>query len=804
MQTDAPLQLLLPTDKRNPSFSLYHHEDHHTIHVYYGMELLEVVPDDRKHLQFKLLVANLYNAGLKVATLEDVFECDRKTMRSWGLALKSGDAQRLTRVLEGREARRKFTPDISSFIKMRFEEIYARHPKAYSQKLRAEVLQVFKVKLSGETLRPLFQSLLLKGQTKEKPTQTQAQSLEVAVAVLPTEPAGEPGKTEELGCESAPQTPGKEPAACNPTPDFIPWSPGQTHWSDHLGVLLFSKALIQISQAPQAPEPLLKQWMACVLLGCHNVEQTKYLNLDDLTVLLGDVTRFTTAQRDQLERLANGSIIQAVWRWNRSQIEQNAGAGDYYLDPHTKHYTGMQPILKGWCATIRWADKALHSDFLHSVKGEALYSQCADNFADLRQRFESVLWRARQVLDWPQNKQITLIVDRGIFGMEVFEKILAEPLVHLITWEKGYDKGQWCAKEQSAEFTLERKRNRADDVRIYRFRYMARAWAKNPQMQQLIVLATNPEGKEIEVSVLCTDAKRSAQEAILLIFNRWIQENDFKYLDKHFGINQITSYRTVEYAKLAGQVEDRQIQSGQAKALQQKGRHLKTQQSRLLVEQERADHEHQKRAAQTTKLEAAVSQATLPDNEQETQALNRLRQATQRYEEKRVQRRKQIEELNGQIDANETQKQTVQQKESRLAQLIAQGMHRLDTAQKELMDTIKVSARNLFYRTLQPFKKAYDNYRDDHDYFRKLTHSGGVLRWTGSEFQAHLAPQVNYSPALKRIIRNWLEEVNTSQPVMPDGSKRSIRFFLSDRDDFEIRLKKPTDGNDAKDPLSRN
>ncbi len=36
------------------------------------------------------------------------------------------------------------------------------------------------------------------------------------------------------------------------------------------------------------------------------------------------------------------------------------------------------------------------------------------------------------------------------------------------------------------------------------------------------------------------------------------------------------------------------------------------------------------------------------------------------------------------------------------------------------------------------------------------------------------------------------------------GSKRSIMFFLSDRDEFEIRLKKPTDGNDAKDPLSRN
>jgi hypothetical protein len=31
------------------------------------------------------------------------------------------------------------------------------------------------------------------------------------------------------------------------------------------------------------------------------------------------------------------------------------------------------------------------------------------------------------------------------------------------------------------------------------------------------------------------------------MFNRWIQENDFKYLNKHFGINQLTSYRSTPY-----------------------------------------------------------------------------------------------------------------------------------------------------------------------------------------------------------------------------------------------------------------
>ena len=806
MQTDAALQLLLPTDKRNPALSLYRDEDHNTIHVYYGFELLEIVPQDRNHAQYKLLVANLYNAGLKVADLEDVFGFDRKTMRGWGLALRSGDAERLKRALEGRESRRKLTPAIVGFIELRFEEVFARHPDSYNREIRKEVLQVFKVKLSGETVRPLLQSLRFKRKSQAvNLAQIDGQNSENPLVIAPLQSAAPPCQTGELGCEAAGQTGGKEVLARNPIPDFTPWIAGRTHWSDHLGVLLFWEALIQIKTVAQSPEPLLEQWLGCVLLGCHNVEQTKFLNWDDLSVLLGEVSRFPAAQREALERLATAPIIQALWRWNAGQVEA-AGGGDFYLDPHTKHYTGMKPILKGWCAALRWADKALHSDFLHAASGEAVYCQCTDNFADLRQRFWEVVSRARQVLGWPQDKIITLIVDRGIFAMEVFEKIVADPHLHLITWEKGYTKGHWCAKDQSGEFTLERKRNRADDVRVYRFRYIQRTWAKNPAMRQLIVQATNPSGKEIEVSVLCTDPKRPAQEVILLIFNRWIQENDFKYLDKHFGINEITSYRTVEYAKLAGQIDDRQIQSGQAKALQQKGRQLKKEQSRLLLEQEKADHHHRQRLAQTATLETCLAdpKTSAPDRCQKTQILSPLRQAGQHYEQKRTDRRKEIETLSGQIEENELQKSSVQKEESRLAQLIAQGMQRFDTVKKELMDTIKVSARNLFYRTLQPFKKAYDNYRDDHDYFRKLTHSGGVLRWTGSEFEAHLVPHVNYSPALRRIIRAWLAQVNASHPVMPDGSQRPLRFILSNRDDFEIRLKTPPGGNDAIEPISRN
>ena len=60
---------------------------------------------------------------------------------------------------------------------------------------------------------------------------------------------------------------------------------------------------------------------------------------------------------------AGEANVQAVWRWNAQQIGA-LSESDFYLDPHTKHYTGMKPILKGWCPVIRWADKALHSDFV--------------------------------------------------------------------------------------------------------------------------------------------------------------------------------------------------------------------------------------------------------------------------------------------------------------------------------------------------------------------------------------------------------------------------------------------------------
>ena len=80
---------------------------------------------------------------------------------------------------------------------------------------------------------------------------------------------------------------------------------------------------------------------------------------------------------------------------------------------------------------------------------------------------------------------------------------------------------------------------------------------------------------------------------------------------------------------------------------------------------------------------------------------------------------------------------------------------RLDPDKKRLMDNLRVIARNVFYTALEPFKKAYNNYRDDHEQFRQLTQCSGVLEVIREEIVAHLMPRVNYAPRVRRIINHW-------------------------------------------------
>ena len=264
-------------------------------------------------------------------------------------------------------------------------------------------------------------------------------------------------------------------------------------------------------------------------------------------------------------------------------------------------------------------------------------------------------------------------------------------------------------------------------------------------MRQLIVRATNPQERTVEVGVLTDDRQRAASEIIYLMLNRWTQENDFNHLDAHFGINPITSYASVAYERLKDQVEQKQIKSGAYKALEQKAAQLKSQLSKLLLSQ----HQHPRKSVRRTERITALTKD--------------LSQAQQ--------------------DQAKTQKEV-----SRLEVLIEQQMVRLDTRNKRLLDSLKLIARNAFYQALQPFKSAYNNYRDDHELFRNLTQADGVLVESVDQVEAYLLPTVNYAPAVEKIVSGLLTRFNGKDPQMPDGSGRRLRLHLGQKTGLQIAI----------------
>jgi len=374
--------------------------------------------------------------------------------------------------------------------------------------------------------------------------------------------------------------------------------------------------------------------------------------------------------------------------------------------------------------------------------------ELADNFHSMADRFKKELKDFRTTLGY-ENKILTFIFDRGIFSFEVFETIITDKLIHIITWEKGYKKDKWDEQKVSGTFSLFRKRNNSHDLLKYDFEYIDQEWEKKSKMRQLIIQATNPKGRRIEVSILTDDQARPAEEVIELMFSRWVQENDFKYEDKHFGINEITTYSVSSYNKLKNLVEDKQTKRGEYKALERGTQIIKG------------------------KLKNAL-----------------LKKHTIKNDKRRKELEEDIEKLTDELGEIKARMSEVAKEGSKIEELIENDYKCLNTQDKKYMDYIKIIARNIFYKVLEPFKKKYDNYRDDHVIFRNLSQAHGLVSYAGEQVQVTIFPTAHYQPKVRKIIEEIFNQINNKRPLLPDGSGRVVNLELGKMtDDFLFIIK---------------
>ncbi len=715
------LQLILGIDKNNPLFSIYSPEDNpEMLEVYFGLALLERVERGADSFQFKLLVGRLYNMNYRRKALVEAFDVDLKTIRKWGNALKSGQLDMIEAAFAGHDVRRKLTPEIESYARSRFREIYQGNHYSYSSVIRSEIKEHFGKTLCAETLRPVFKDEKILG----------------GVSVQPVEN----GRSRDVICDSREKLSSFDEETRNQIPSNR--EDGKAVFLHHAGILLLLHLIFDVTEGLPLRH-LSCQWLISVLLGAVNIEQSGRLDFASLAKLAG--MEFLISPRHQRSALKAGST-----EHNRILLfARNAGFINadenrwYYYDPHGIRYTGIRKILKGWCGSVGKITKVHYQDFIHTSSGEPVFFKSFDNYYDLRERFDVTVSEFAQVLEKPL-RPLVFVIDRGIYGQNILSKINRNGDT-LVTWEKGYEHDGWNNELPVLNFRITRYRNSFQDTVSCEFDCIRYPFEKIPGYDRIIVRARADGKEDIEVSVLVNGNALTTEEAVTAIFSRWIQEGDFLYEVRHFGLNQITSYDFENYGSLEENLLEKAVESNEYIVQKLRREALNRELKRLILKKENALDK-----GKTLKDTDLLRMKALKDELAETAESMRL----------------------------------MEKKCSKEDKLIETGAQKLNTAPKQYMDIVKITARNIFFNLFEKFRPSYGNFRNDHVMLRELTRAPGFVSADEEKIMVFLCPPLTVQPKVRETLQLFLDQASAN---IGKFKGRKLQFRLWDKDIREAK-----------------
>lgn len=545
----------------------------------------------------------------------------------------------------------------------------------------------------------------------------------------------------------------------------------------HSGQILFAMFFEIFASKRKKLEPIEVQWLAQILQGAVNIEQSRTVNIQDLSLFTGEVTQGTDPQRKELHHLADLDRIVDIYQANAALLYDGPGRYRvFYYDPTSKDYTGMHKLMKGWCGSIHGITKLMYLDAIHTQSGRPCFIQHYTPYNDLRERFFMTLKNFDRLFPADKRSGRLFIIDRGIYGLEVFKRF-AEQGDYLLTWEKNYANDGWDDKAKTINFRKFRTRNNAKDLREYSFSCQESQWSKMNGMRRFIVRATNPNGRLIQLSILCSDPNIDMEEAVWLMFNRWLQENNFKHLNAHFGLNQLSAYGvkdfnhddfidkevdTIEYKKL--KASHTKEENSWAKLLLKKDKKqsitdpLKSRLDELVDEREqvskkRADILLENPKQRPKSLELKNQDALLRQlNREEKQINTKLKKHTDK-----------LDELSAAIDQSsqtckelENQITNTLRKNSKLNFLIENHFKQHDTRAKGMLDALRVSASNMFANLVSDFRPLYANHRNDHVMLRQLTRADGFIETVDGRCTISLWMKGTYQKKQLKAFREFL------------------------------------------------
>jgi hypothetical protein len=574
-----------------------------------------------------------------------------------------------------------------------------------------------------------------------------------------------------------PATPGgKGPAEPAPWPIPFPLLPEGGQWCAHVGLSLLLPWLEE--GLGDAPGPL-RQLALQILAGAVNHESSRYTSFESLKLLGAGIHRSIRSQRDWCRDNASDELLERILLGNW-RLAKGGREPVFYFDPHTEEYTGLLKLLYGWSGAKHGPVKAVHLDFVHTLDGFPCHVLHFDNYDDMRPRF--LVTRERFKACFGIVGPVTWGVDRAVWSLPFLGEVgtLGD---RFVTWQKGYspETGDWnlpCL--ESGRFSRWRCRNNRRDRQRFRFEWRVLEWDAVPDGRRVIVRARKPGGRTIEVAIVTNDPILSAERIVWIMFNRWVQEGDFAYLRRHFGIGEMTERGCETYAEIAGGLVDRQVESRARKEADKERGRKRAKLAAALLEQRRLGAS---RDPEGLARESEALRAKLAEHREELRGLaaaepgpavqgplGRLarkigdaavrvaghREARDRAERAAAAERR-VRELEQEIEAIQARLERIPATESRIQALIDEQYVRLRLRARPLADIVRITCRNVFRRAADIFRPLFGNRRTDHAVLRALTRAPGIISATPGRIDVRLMPAITIEPAEREPIRRFLD-----------------------------------------------
>jgi len=215
----------------------------------------------------------------------------------------------------------------------------------------------------------------------------------------------------------------------------------------------------------------------------------------------------------------------------RRRIQTHGGAmGFLYLDGHVRVYHGKHQIPKAHVARMRISMPATSDYWVNDQGGEPLFVVTAEANEGLAHMLPPVLAELRGLVG---ERRVTVVFDRGGWSPKLFITIIAQGF-DILTYRKGRFR-----RIPTGQF-----RNCASVIDNRRVAYSLAdqgVWLLGGRLRLRQVTRLGDDGHQTHVITSRRDLP--AIEVAYRMFERWRQENFFKYLREEYALDTLADYQ---------------------------------------------------------------------------------------------------------------------------------------------------------------------------------------------------------------------------------------------------------------------